>query len=445
MKKGYIITQDEIHKERFNSNSNELKVDITDIEIFLSYFLIILGLAVQSEIIDESRRDKIFEYLFGAFESDTDSNSVLVTNKMYVFSAWLMTFSKWEAWIKLEKITDFNSACYLYNEADKWYQGIIREMTYSLGRAEKYVEEIDNSGLKNEHIRMVALLKNMKNYSVIPDISFKNEHISRSQSIFLYTFIKEKNGNVIEKLRQSFNDIAVELRIFSKLNGKTFAEFSLSDYSDSEKQKAIAEVELNQKFEAQIEAVKKEREETLKSAIRFNLKYENMTEEEQAAVPIEIIEKNDEIAIEKEYSLRISELNEKWSKAENSLEDMFFKASELEGSLTLPDIPNLSFLMHEIALISICKSGIINYPDSRMKKGMILDQISTSFAINELLKNVNDYSLSEKEIKFIQEFFEQTDFAEELERIKALSEKIEDLSVFELFEFAKEMGFLDET
>ena len=124
---------------------------------------------------------------------------------------------------------------------------------------------------------------------------------------------------------------------------------------------------------------------------------------------------------------------------------MFFKASELEGSLTLPDIPNLSFLMHEIALISICKSGIINYPDSRMKKGMILDQISTSFAINELLKNVNDYSLSEKEIKFIQEFFEQTDFAEELERIKALSEKIEDLSVFELFEFAKEMGFLDET
>lgn len=441
MKMGYIITQEEVYKERFNANSNNLNVDINDIENFLSYFLIILGLAVQSEIIDESRRDKIFEYLFGAFESDTDSNSILVTNKMYVFSAWLMTFSKWEAWIMLEKIADFNSACLLYNEADKWYKQIIREMTFSFGSIEKSIETLDNSNLRADYKCMGTLLKNMKNYSVIPDISFKNEHISRSQSVFLYCFIKEKNGNIIQSLRNAFHDFAMELRIFNKLNGKKFAEFSLSDYTDSEKQKAIAEVELNQKFESQIRAIKAEREKALDKAIRFNMKYENMSAKEQATVPSEIVVANDTISIENKYSVMISEINNNWSKAEGSLDDMFSKANELEGQLILQDIPTLSFLLQEIALISIYRRGIINYPDSRLKKGMILSRIGTSFAINELLNYVEDYQLSEKEREFLQSAVSKNDFAIELEEIKSFSAEIADLNFFGLFEFAKEKGF----
>lgn len=442
MEERYIITQQDADKERFNAEANNHQIEIKDVSEFLRYTFFILELAFQVGIINQIRRDEVSFALLDCFESDTRSDDILVTNKMYIFSAWLMEFSKWDAWLKLEKIIDFKSACEIYKEAENWYFGIISQMQSWHELAGKNIKKIDNSSLKNEHSRMANLLIEMKCYAVNPKLSFKNEHISKSEAVFCYVFIDEKSGNVIEVLKQSFYQFAKEMQIFAKLDGRQFVEFSCSDYFDAEKAKTLAGLELNEKFEKKIKALKKEREELLDAAIRFNIMYDNMSEEEQAEIPGEVVEANDEMVINSKYALMISKIQDDWHAAEENLNKMFSKVNALEGCLILQDNPSLSSMLQENALVSLCKRGVLNYPDSRVKRGMLLDKITVSFAIYEFLNYVEHDSLTKNELEFLQSSLEKNNFEDELEEIRNFSEKIENLTFNELIRFSEIQGLL---
>lgn len=446
MKKGYIITQQEIYRERFDAEANNLEINIEDVGDFLRYTFFILELAFKTGIIDQKRRDEISLMLLDCFESQTRSEDILVTNKMYIFAAWLMQYSKWEAWLKLEKITDFKSVLEIYEEAEHWYFEVLRDMKLWHDLAGKCIEKIDNSNLKAEYSRMANLLNKMERYAVNPGFSFKSEHISKTQTSIIYCFINDNQGNVIEVLKNSFYKFAMELQIFVKLNGKQFVEFCNSDYSEAENTKTLAELELNENFETKIKAVKFEKEKALDAAVLFNFKYDNMTEEEQAAVSSEILDANDEVAIKSKYDSMILQIQLEQSEAEKNLENMFSMINQLEGSLLLQDIPSLSSMLQELALVSLFKRGIINYPDSRIKKGMILSKLHTSFAIQEFLNYAEDNPLTENECKFLKISLEEkqnSEFDKELEEIKVFTKEIENLTFFELVEFAKKCGLCE--
>lgn len=446
MNKAYMITQNDVNRERFNSEI--IKQDGT-VKLFLNYFLAILGLAAQLNLIDDMRRDKIFELLGAVFEANTKRNSILVTNRMYVFSAWLMSLSsQWEAWQKLEAIIDFDSASKTFEEADKWYMRTLQEMKTYLNCAEKAIEKIDNSKLKAVHAKMTTLLKSMQKYSEIPEFSLKNEHVTKNVFVFEYCFIKDvREISVIETLRKYFYTFAVELQIFAKLGGKNFAEFSEFDYTKSENEKTLAELELNAKFETKMKEAKEKKEKALDKAILFAMEYEKMTEAEQESLPLETLEENDQILIELRYCGEVEKIKREWEVAEKKLSKMFEFARQLEGNLGIQsEMPSLIFAMQEVALLSLCKKGVLNYPTSRMKKGMLLLKISTEMGITEVLNFANEFQLSENEICFLKQVSTKSSekLEKEVEILRDFSEKIENLSFLELLEVAKENGFLME-
>lgn len=443
---GKIITQETVMKERINGVS--LDLDFKNVSAVLTYFFVILKIAVEIGITNNVRKNEITEFLTRAFEKDTNGNMVCCSNKIYVFSAWLMTFSNWEAWQKLNEVTDFESACKLYDEADEWYRGVLGRIRSFLRVTEKNVLKINNTYLTKEYLRMKALIKTLETYSVKPEICFKNEHITRNQMVFQYIFLEEPSGkNVIEFLKNAFYAFSMEMQIFTKIRGKEFSEISISDYNNSENDKVVMELELKQSYETQIKMLEAEKKEALNNAMVFNMDYNKFSKAKKAKVSRELIQKNDPITIEKNYDEEISKIREEWSKAASKFDELIYKVNELEGDLILQDSPTLSSLLNEVALHSIYERGFIKYTNSRIKKGMLLSRISRSFAINELTNSrcMEILSpLSETEITFIKKafVFEPAVFEQKLEELKKLSEQIEELNFLQILKFAEENDFL---
>ncbi|MBP3595827.1 MAG: hypothetical protein J6J60_00275 [Clostridia bacterium] len=440
MNKDYMITQKDIVKERFNSE----KIECDNIELFLSYFLVVLERAVQFKLIDSYRRDKIFELLFKVFEKNTNENCILISNKMYVFSDWLISLTNYEAFEKLEQINDENSATQIFDLAEKNFFSNLRAMRRYLQCAERSINKIQNSNCKDIHAKLKNIICCMEKYSEIPSISFKNEHISRSFSVLEYIFLREESGKtIIEMLKNICYNFAMELQIFSKLDGKQFIEFSNSDYEKKEKEKEQAQIQLSKMFEIQLKELQTEKKQKLHSAMLFNQAYDNMTTEERNMVSNEELDKTDEVRIERDYAIKLEEIKTKWTVAEKNLGKAFEIESQLEGSLAIQDTNlNLSVCLQELALISLFKRGIINYPENRLQKGVLLGEISVEFAIFEFLNFCDAYSLLESEKKFLQKSIEFKDFSVDLRKIKKVSEEIENLNHLELLEYAKKSGYI---
>ncbi len=398
----YMITQEEIEKERFSNQ--EIKLD-GSVKAFLNYFVSILIFAQNLEIISDERRNAIFSNIAMALESKS-KNNIIITNIMYVFSAWLMSMDLYSAWKELDSIKDLNSAVESLEKSKNWYKHQILEMKTNLLCSEKSVKKIDNENLKRAYVKLFDLLKVIDKYDESYQFSFKNEHITRSVlSSINYCFITSrltKESSVIQALKCVYYDFFIELRIFTKLNGKEFVVFSNEEYTKSEAEKSVAELELNEKYEALLKKAEEEYKEELAEARKFDIKFEKMLKEEQEKVPLEEFEHNDVVRIEKKYRAKRDKINKEWDLAEEALNKKLDRIRDLEGSLAFQsDMPSLLFAMQEFALWSQAKKGMIVYPENRVQKGILLENMPLSKVISEVLENAEAIGLCDSEIEYL--------------------------------------------
>lgn len=398
----YMITQEEFIKEQFIDKKIHLDGSV---KAFLNYFVAILLMVRDMGIISDERRDSIFGNIALAFESKS-KNNIIITNIMYVLSAWLKSMDLYTAWKELDSIKNLDSAVETLEKSKDWYKRQILEMKSNLLASEKSIRIIDNEKLKISYEKLFNLLGVLEKYDLNPQFSLKSEHVTNLNSVFLpYSFITEdykQEDSVIESLKKIYYNFLVEIRIFAKLNGKEFVVFSKEEYDKSETEKAIEEMELNEKYEELLKQADEEYKDALAEARKFDIRFEKMTKQEQEKIPVEEFEHYDVVRIEREFIKKKEKIKKEWDYAEDALNKNLDQIRDMEGSLVFQaDMPSLLYTMQEFALWSLAKKGVIEYPQTRAQKGIMLDTMPLSTVIAEVLEKADAIGLTDCEFAYL--------------------------------------------
>lgn len=380
--KNYMITQDEVNRDVFNSNENRISLD-GSVSQFLNYYIAILGLAVSLGIISEDESENIFKIFFTAIKNKS-SNKIVITNIMYIFSAWLQSKSQWEAFKELSTIKDLSTANILLEKSDNWLKGQIAMAKVSLLGLKKNIVSLENSQLINVYNKLFLFLNTLKKYETT-EVCYKSEHSSMSFFLLVeYDFLGDDRKytnpkkSIIKRISSMILDFSIEMRILCKMNGKNLISFADKEASKVFSSRVMKIEDINDRYKKKIECLKRNKEEELRLGEKKSSTIRNFYKKE----------------IEKTYKA--------WDRAEKKYNQEVEKQNLSEGILDLmAEMPNLLLAMNEFTLYSLARKGKIQYPKTRIQKATVIENLSRITVVAEVLEYADSIGLSSNEIAYL--------------------------------------------
>ncbi len=376
MNNNYIISAEEFKMEKFNS----FVLSVDTLEKFLAYYMLVLQLAYNCEIISRQEREKINNWLLVALAKKTDGKAVLIANIMYVFSFYLLSLSKQKALEELRLICSEDSANQCLIKADKFLKKFISRNNLVLSLIYSNVKSLNNSVFLKVYNELENYLVKLKYYDYDEEINFKEMHNSTLSLQYFSLNQNTKYSNYFEKLENAITSFNYDVKIIKKLKGKELFESNFSLYKELQKKSADELKKFEDKYEAKLFKLKAEYEEKKKApnADIFSLmkKYEKKRQE----------------LLENFSAEEESFLNEKLS-----LDDFDFKESIL---FLESEMPSISYIIKEFTLYYMVSKGFCDYPITEAMRLKTIENMDISKAVT-LITSAEDIGLTDKEKEYL--------------------------------------------
>ena len=376
MNNNHIISAEEFKMEKFNS----FVLSVDTLEKFLAYYMLVLQLAYNCEIISRQEREKINNWLLVALAKKTDGKAVLIANIMYVFSFYLLSLSKQKALEELRLICSEDSANQCLIKADKFLKKFISRNNLVLSLIYSNVKSLNNSVFLKVYNELENYLVKLKYYDYDEEINFKEMHNSTLSLQYFSLNQNTKYSNYFEKLENAITSFNYDVKIIKKLKGKELFESNFSLYKELQKKSADELKKFEDKYEAKLFKLKAEYEEKKKApnADIFSLmkKYEKKRQE----------------LLENFSAEEESFLNEKLS-----LDDFDFKESIL---FLESEMPSISYIIKEFTLYYMVSKGFCDYPITEAMRLKTIENMDISKAVT-LITSAEDIGLTDKEKEYL--------------------------------------------
>ena len=376
MNNNYIISAEEFKMEKFNS----FVLSVDTLEKFLAYYMLVLQLAYNCEIISRQEREKINNWLLVALAKKTDGKAVLIANIMYVFSFYLLSLSKQKALEELRLICSEDSANQCLIKADKFLKKFISRNNLVLSLIYSNVKSLNNSVFLKVYNELENYLVKLKYYDYDEEINFKEMHNSTLSLQYFSLNQNTKYSNYFEKLENAITSFNYDVKIIKKLKGKELFESNFSLYKELQKKSDDELKKFEDKYEAKLSKLKAEYEEKKKApnADIFSLmkKYEKKRQE----------------LLENFSAEEESFLNEKLS-----LDDFDFKESIL---FLESEMPSISYIIKEFTLYYMVSKGFCDYPITEAMRLKTIENMDISKAVT-LITSAEDIGLTDKEKEYL--------------------------------------------
>lgn len=375
-----LISIHDITKEKFNM----VKIEYEDVSQFLLYYMQILQIGVENELISEEVRNGIGETIANAIAEEVDDEEEFIDTKMpianymYVIALYLMSMTNWQAWKKLIKITSFSEAIVFIREARDWFLDQVESLGKELRKAQKSIIKIKFKNVQDAYKILERIIGELKVFFLPNKISLKERH-SRAEGLEgkYFTLKDSKSSNSANYLKQVqilVYSFCTEVSIMSKMDTKQLEKFRRNEREEDFKRETDEVFKLENKMKKCLKDLKKEYVRKLNT-------------------------KEDEIVLTDEYERKKNEIYEQWTKEEEKLNEENSIRDIMKGELINEDV-SLMDLIKEYAIFSQASKGEIAYPKTMEERGMALAQIEIKDAMKEFLDS-NVVELSEIEINYL--------------------------------------------
>ena len=396
MNNNVLITQEELLKEKFNSQEI---INTENIAEFLLYFARILQLGVMEELIGGDEFNFISNMLTKAIsnciiipeDDEFVDDSEQIANYMYVITLYLQSKSNWEAFLELKDLTSIEKAQTFVAEVKSW---ILKKLTAQILILETNKQNVQKLNMQNVTSCYNSLRKVLNNFMHFDNVSFtfhlKLYHKSSFQPVE-YSFLKtdfDYLPNFYEKLSKMISYFILEVSIMAKLNVKSLVNGKLDEAKEiSDLMQSKSEV-LNKEYEEKINNLRKEYETDLQcyydSLHRPGRKKKGLKDD--VLITRKYVEKKK--AIESKLERKFSLLLEEQQTQDNNMIPI------LDENYSLID------LIKEYALFGLAQKGIFNYPSNAEARGQMLMAINLDVAISEFI-SMNKTILTNEQINYL--------------------------------------------
>ena len=215
MKPYEIISMDKIREEKFNA----LVLETNGISQFLAYYTLLLKTACEYGFLTSYDAEDISNKILNSFQILFEESVIVMSNNMYVLTAYLKTMTNIEQLEILKKLTDKNQAKMIFEASCKWAFDKVSKMKSQLSF-------IRNNDLVSYEPRFAFAWKEimskvveLSGYSNIDTtFSFKEVHETNT-FVVSYNFAKDFDvKNYFENMSTGIDMFLIEMQIMKKLD-----------------------------------------------------------------------------------------------------------------------------------------------------------------------------------------------------------------------------------
>ena len=380
-----IVTIEKVKEEQFNSYN----FSVDTVQKYMAYFILLLSVACEMDIISEAEKARINQNLLFAITAKTKGKAILVANVIYVYTYWLLSKKPSDALSELRKLVSKDAADVSLEESKKFLKSFITRNRTVLLSVKNKVMKNDNEAITNSYNQLFDLLADCEKFDESEDIVFKTMHAIALPCV--YISLKEpKRENYFQQLGDFIKIFTTEMGIMAKLNGADFFKNLNEQASANESAYSKALENLDEKYNSELKKLKIEYGKMEKEARE---KEANLTNSRLYLSPDEV---------RKQYLNKKEKLLEAWNREEKAI----LKKQGMEESVDIVSaeisIPGLCWLIKEFALYIQAQRGLRSYPQTAKAKAKALDGMAEKDAISEVLNFKDNIELTEGEVIYLE-------------------------------------------
>lgn len=372
-----IITAKDSQKEQMNSRI----IQVTNLEVYLTYYMILLNIANEIGIISKERVNTIHKFIKNVVVDDAGSRMVVIANMFYILSTYLQTMPLYEAYEMLEGITSTRTARDLIEKSQSFWKVELQKQISILNSVRKKVHQLNVEKIIKQFNEFNIAISAVASATVNSAVNLKELH--KSVGIFMSFYVTMKSAdetNVLTKLKTEIISFVTEISILAKFNTQRFIKQVNEEMRKLEKlqEKQLANLEKEQK-----------RQTTIASKLFEQQKVEKIAKQEAAGLSSKQILQN---------------LANEWYDIQKEIErKIALREEEIEKiTIFLNNECTLHNVIIKYALYSLAKKEELVYPETIQEREILAEKISLKIVIREILESTEKWGFTESEVKYLQ-------------------------------------------